>query len=86
MSNKRALWADIAKFFTITLMVSGHLGLPHNLSIAVHMFHMPIFFILGGYSTIKRNTGSFLFFYSPASSLFLCHILLGASSLTLFTV
>lgn len=45
---KRIDWIDISKFAAITMMVAGHIGLPRVLSDFIHMFHMPIFFVLSG--------------------------------------
>lgn len=60
---KRVEWIDLAKFFAISLMVMGHLGLPKPASRLIHVFHMPVFFLLSGYcfNEIKhRKLGPFL--------------------------
>ena len=46
--DRRIEWIDISKFIAISLMVAGHIGIPGVLSKMVHIFHMPIFFLLAG--------------------------------------
>jgi hypothetical protein len=63
-SGKRVEWIDLAKFIAISLMVMGHLGLPKPAARLIHVFHMPVFFLLSGYcfNEIKhRKIGSFWF-------------------------
>ena len=56
-------WIDLAKFIAISLMVMGHLGLPKPAARLIHVFHMPVFFLLSGFcfNEIKhRKLGPFL--------------------------
>lgn len=48
--KKRLEYVDIAKFIGIVCMVYGHSGLPEVLQQYIHIFHMPLFFILSGYT------------------------------------
>ena len=53
--NKRFLWLDIAKGITILLTIIGHsIGGGRILGI-IHSFHMPLFFVLAGY-TFKKTS------------------------------
>lgn len=61
--GKRVEWIDLAKFIAISLMVMGHLGLPKSAARLIHVFHMPVFFLLSGFcfNEIKhREPGPFL--------------------------
>lgn len=50
-SNLRVRWIDMVKGFGIFLMVIGHAsGLPENIKLWIYGFHMPLFFILSGYT------------------------------------
>lgn len=50
MENKRIEWVDIAKGIGIILVVLGHcLNIDTPVFHIIFMFHMPLFFILGGY-------------------------------------
>lgn len=62
-NNRRIDWIDLSKFIGITIMCLGHIGLPKQLSALIHIFHMPVFFIISGmcYSEVKyANFGVFL--------------------------
>lgn len=61
--TKRVLWADIAKFFAIVTVVGAHLGLPHHLDTIVHMFNMPVFFVLAGMFYSKEKYQKFSPFF-----------------------
>ena len=50
----REKWIDIAKGIGIILMVIGHANAPTTLKIWIYGFHMPLFFIIAGY-TFNRN-------------------------------
>ena len=81
VKNKRTIWADIAKFFAITMMVSGHLGLPHHLDTIVHMFHMPVFFVLAGMFYSKEKYQKFSpFFLSRVRNLLVPYFAWGVIS------
>ena len=45
----RQRWIDIVKGIGIILMVIGHADAPTFLKIWIYGFHMPLFFIIGGY-------------------------------------
>ena len=61
-SAKRIEWIDISKFIAISIMVMGHLGLPKSVSHMIHIFHMPVFFILSGYCFNEIKHKNFLLF------------------------
>lgn len=49
-ANKcRTGWIDICKAVAIYCMVLGHTGTSDNISYFIHVFHMPVFFMLSGY-------------------------------------
>lgn len=51
MSSKRLDWIDIAKGIAIILVIVGHtVPNPSPLRHAIFSFHMPVFFILAGYT------------------------------------
>lgn len=51
MGSKRLDWIDIAKGIAITLVIVGHtVPNPSPLRHAIFSFHMPVFFILAGYT------------------------------------
>lgn len=50
----RQRWIDIVKGIGIILMVIGHADAPRLLKIWIYGFHMPLFFIIAGY-TFNRN-------------------------------
>lgn len=49
VSSKRIEWVDIAKGIAIILMVVGH-EIGGNARIFIFSFHMPLFFILSGFT------------------------------------
>lgn len=50
-TSERLLWVDISKGITIILMVIGHANLPIYARNLIWAFHMPLFFILSGFTT-----------------------------------
>ena len=60
--GKRIEWVDVSKFIAISCMIAGHLGIPSVVSVAVHMFHMPIFFIMAGFFFSIEKYKSFFYF------------------------
>ncbi len=53
VQNKRIDWVDIAKGIAIICMIIGHSVGKDSIGIFIFSFHMPIFFVLSGY-TIKK--------------------------------
>ena len=55
--KKRINWIDICKAIGIIIVVLGHVGIPKNIDIWLHSFHMPLFFILSGlcFNEIKHK-------------------------------
>ena len=51
MGKKRLTWVDIAKAIAIIGMVVGHEVTNNALRIFIFSFHMPLFFILSGYTS-----------------------------------
>lgn len=49
----RLTFIDIAKFGGIFLVIIGHLPTTANIHTYIYSFHMPLFFILSVYRTIK---------------------------------
>lgn len=45
---KRIEWIDICRFLSIVLVVVLHFGVPRLLDGVVHIFHMPIFYLISG--------------------------------------
>lgn len=56
--RKRLEWVDIAKAIAIILMVIGHEVQNLHLYAFIFSFHMPLFFILSGYTSGKVNSWS----------------------------
>ena len=48
--NSRIVWVDICKLIGIFLMVVGHSTKNENILSWIYSFHMPLFFILSGYT------------------------------------
>lgn len=66
--KRRIEWIDLSKFVGIFVMVWGHSGVSENVDIAIHAFHMPLFFFLSGYlykdgQQIKKKTKTLLIPY-----------------------
>lgn len=61
-NQKRLEWVDIAKGIAIILMVIGHEVNNLNIHTLIFSFHMPLFFILSGYTS--SQIGSWEKFYS----------------------
>lgn len=55
MSCIRKRWIDIAKGIGIILMVIGHADAPRLLKNWIYGFHMPLFFIIAGYTLGMRT-------------------------------
>lgn len=53
----RIPWVDVAKGTAIILMVLGHSSLPNTLHQWIFAFHMPLFFILSGFTSNWYMTG-----------------------------
>lgn len=74
--KKRIEWIDICKFIAITIMVIGHIGLPTKLSDLIHIFHMPIFFLLSGLCLNFEKYSNFCFFLkSRLKTLIIPHLI-----------
>lgn len=68
-TSKRIMWVDIAKGLAILLMVIGHeLRSQSHLYILIFSFHMPLFFILSGYTA--RPVTSWTYLKKIAAKLF----------------
>lgn len=55
MSCIRKRWIDIAKGIGIILMVIGHADAPRLLKNWIYGFHMPLFFIIAGYTFNRKR-------------------------------
>lgn len=51
MVKKRLVWVDIAKAIAIICMIVGHEVTNNTLRVFIFSFHMPLFFILSGYTS-----------------------------------
>lgn len=60
--SKRTGWIDICKALAIYCMVLGHTGTSQKISIIIHVFHMPVFFILSGYCFNEKKNSNLLAF------------------------
>lgn len=56
VGKKRIEWVDIAKGIAILLMVIGHEVPSGLLYVFIFSFHMPLFFIISGYTSRKTKT------------------------------
>lgn len=51
-TRHRLVWVDLAKAVAIIAMILGHeIGEDNSLHVWIYSFHMPIFFILSGYTS-----------------------------------
>lgn len=55
MDKKRLVYFDFVKGIGIILMIMGHIGFSECFDIAIHSFHMPLFFVVSGYFYKKDN-------------------------------
>ena len=57
--NKKIQWVDIVKGIAILAMITGHslTGAPGEnlLTLLMYSFHMPIFFVMSGFTTKIKN-------------------------------
>lgn len=60
--NKRTGWIDICKALAIYCMVLGHTGTSRQISTVIHVFHMPVFFVLSGYCFNEIKNSNMLAF------------------------
>lgn len=58
--HARLDWVDVAKGWGIILVVIGHVWTKGFARDLIYAFHMPLFFILSGYTTKPRAMGDFL--------------------------
>ncbi|MCH3910240.1 MAG: acyltransferase family protein [Limosilactobacillus oris] len=65
--GKRLEWVDIAKGIAILLMIIGHEVKNPHIYALIFSFHMPLFFILSGYTSSRINNWS-KFFYKQKKS------------------
>lgn len=76
--NKRIEWLDISKLIAISIMVLGHLGLPKYISDLIHIFHMPVFFMIAGLCfNIEKYHNFSLFIKNRAKSLLIPYFFWG---------
>lgn len=62
LNDSREIWADNAKFIGVALMLLGHNSLANNyLFDFIYSFHMPLFFILGGYFASTKKLAFSIF-------------------------
>ena len=61
VKNGRIEWVDIAKAIAIILMVVGHECPQRSIITFIFSFHMPLFFIMSGYTAGKITTWSKFF-------------------------
>lgn len=62
MKKSRLEWVDIAKGIAIIMMVVGHSTIPDFANRFIYSFHMPLFFIMSGYTSnfAKHGVGDYL--------------------------
>ncbi|WP_283576492.1 acyltransferase family protein [Limosilactobacillus oris] len=89
--QKRLEWVDIAKGIAILLMVIGHEVKNPHVYAFIFSFHMPLFFVLSGYTSSQVNNWG-KFFYKQTKSFkriwllaVLMVILLGLENLALLS-
>ena len=72
--QKREKWVDIAKGIAIFLVMLGHSGgCPLRLKVWIYSFHMPLFFILSGF-TLNLNLHPDIFLRKKARSLLVPYV------------
>ncbi len=50
MTTKRIDYIDISKWLGISLVIFGHMKMPNELLQWIYAFHMPLFFVISGYT------------------------------------
>ncbi len=80
--KKRYDWIDIAKGIGVILVVLGHESLPYSLNSWIYSFHMPLFFMLSGY-TFKQKGNFHDDYYLPFKRLIIPYL---AYSCVFFTI
>ena len=48
--HKRIEWVDVAKAIGILLVICAHSYLPQSINTIIYSFHIPLFFVLSGYT------------------------------------
>lgn len=59
MAKERIAWLDYAKGLGIILVIYGHAICPNSMNVWLCSFHMPLFFILSGFTFPSYNKYSF---------------------------
>ena len=54
--KNRILWVDFSKGVVMLLVIVGHSSIPTIIRGAIYSFHMPLFFLLSGYTTKCSET------------------------------
>ena len=65
-NQKRIDWLDIAKGIAILCIIIGHSFGKNRIGVFIFSFHMPLFFILSGYTMLFMDAGYHLHGLSPA--------------------
>lgn len=86
--KNRILWIDCVKGIVMLLVIVGHSNIPAILRGAIFSFHMPLFFLLSGYTTKCSETKQqiFLRIKKTAKSLFITAYLLWAIRLIIYFI
>lgn len=76
----RTGWIDICKAIAIYFMVLAHTGVSTNVSIWIHAFHMPVFFLLSGYCFNEvKNSNIFKLIKKRFCTLIIPYFIFGVS-------
>ena len=76
LQKKRILWIDICRLISMVLVVWLHFGAPGVLNNYIHLFHMPIFFMLSGLC-LNTNKKPAMLIYSKFKSLIIPYFSFG---------
>ncbi len=86
--KKRILWIDFTKAVVMLLVIVGHSSIPAIFRGAIFSFHMPLFFLLSGYTTKCSETRQqiFLRIKKTAKGLLIPAFLLWAIRLIIYLI
>ena len=85
-AKQRINWVDISKGIAILSVLLGHTVCPAWLHAYIYSFHMPLFFILSGYTLSFSNNGTFRTFITRKAKALLAPYICFAPLIVLFNL
>lgn len=84
ISKQRIDYIDIFRAFGIILMIMGHIGFGSLFDRWIHIFHMPMFFVISGFFYRQQSFGNLI--RSRAKSLLIPYFVFGIFHLLLYFI